>query len=149
MALNYGRPPQPEPFIIAALASLNRPAFAEREQITGFPPTSADDPTDLPCYLITSVANVSDRHILTATVSVHSMALSRAHAKDIAWDADNHLLSLTPGDEFTLPNGITAGAWVCPHSSPTYQDYRDPFIKRYVGRYTALLRFTGVDAANL
>ncbi|BCP29607.1 hypothetical protein JF780_05795 [Mycobacterium intracellulare] len=137
MAVNYGRPANPEAFIIAKLLSLGLPAVPERNQSTG-----------LPCYVVTSVVNKSNRYLLEATVSVHSFAqgdgeteMGRAQASDAAWDADDLLLSQTPGDVVTMPDGRTAGAWIDPHTPPTFADYRDPFIKRYVARYDALLRF--------
>lgn len=137
MSLNYGRPANPEAFIIAKLIPLGLPVGPERNQST-----------PLPCYVVTSVVNKSDRYVLDATVSVHTYAqgdgeteMGRAEASDAAWNADNLLLSQTPGDLVTMPDGRTAGAWICPHMSPVYADYRDPFIKRYVARYDALLRF--------
>lgn len=136
MTLDYGRPANPEAFVIGVLKQLNIPVGPERDEETG-----------LPCYVVTSVANKSDRYMLDATVSVHSyagdtdMARGRAAASKIAWDADNLLLSLLPSDTFTMPDGRTAGAWVNPHMPPTWADYRDPFIKRYVARYDVLLRF--------
>lgn len=131
MSLNYGRPPGPEAFIIAKLIPLALPVGPER-----------DEETPLPCYVVTSVANKSDRHMLDATVSVHTFGTTRAAASDAAWNADELLLSQTPGDLVTMPDGRTAGAWIDPHMPPTFADYRDPFIKRYVARYDALLRFT-------
>ncbi|MBZ4574703.1 hypothetical protein [Mycobacterium avium] len=136
MTLNYGRPARPEAFVIAKLIPLGLPVSPERDQ-----------ETPLPCYVVTSVVNRSNRYLLEATVSVHTYARGttaeegRAAASDAAWDADELLLSQTPGDLVTLADGRTAGAWIDPHSPPTYADYRDPFIKRYVARYDALLRF--------
>lgn len=135
MTLNYGRPAQPEAFIIAQLLKLGVPTEPERK---------ADDP--LPFYMVTGVANKSNRYILCATVSVHSFGKTRAEASQAAWNADNLLLSLTPGDSVTLPDGSVAdGAWVCPAMSPIYADYEDPRVKRYVGRYTAELRFVATQ----
>lgn len=130
MSLNYGRPANPEAFIIAHLIPLGLPVGPER-----------DEETALPCYVVTSVANKSDKQVLDATISVHSYASTRAGASEIAWNADDLLLSQTPGDVVTMPDGRTAGAWICPHTPPIWVPYKDPFIKRYVGRYDALLRF--------
>lgn len=137
MTLNYGRPPNPEGFIIGALTSLGLPVGPER-----------GEDTPLPCYVVTAVAGKSNRFILTATVSVHSFGRGntpeegRAIASEAAWNADNALISLTPGDLITLPDNSTAGAWVDCVMPPVFADYRDPYIKRYVGRYNAELRFT-------
>lgn len=138
MSLNYGRPANPEAFIIAHLIPLGLPVGPERKQST-----------PLPCYVVTSVVNHSDRRLLQATVSVHTFAqgdgeteMGRAEASNAAWDADDLLLSRTPGDLVTMADGRTAGAWIEPNMSPVFADYKDPFIKRYVGRYDALLRFT-------
>lgn len=136
MTLNYGRPANPEAFVIGALMSLGLPVAVER-----------DEEMALPCYQVTAVASKSDKRMLCATVSVHSFgkgntpAEGRAIASAAAWDADNTLLSLTPGDMVTLPDGTTAGAWVMVISAPMFADYRDPYIKRYVGRYDVELRF--------
>lgn len=137
MAVDYGKPARPEAFIIQHLIPLGLPVGPERNQST-----------PLPCYVVTSVVNKSNRYLLEATVSVHTYAqgdgvteMGRAQASDAAWDADDLLLSQTPGDLVTMPDGRKAGAWIDPHSPPTYADYRDPFIKRYVARYDALLRF--------
>lgn len=138
MTLNYGRPANPEAFIIAKLIPLGLPVGPERTQST-----------PMPCYVVTSVVNHSDRRLLEATVTVHTYAqgdgvteMGRAQASEAAWDADDLLLSQTPGDLVTMPDGRTAGAWIDPHTPPFFADYRDPFIKRYCGRYDALLRFT-------
>lgn len=131
MSLDYGRPADPEGFVIAKLIPLGLPVGPERDESTG-----------LPCYVVTSVVNKSDRHVLDATVSVHSYGSTRAAASEAAWNADELLLSQTPGDLVTMFDGRPAGAWICPHMPPVWADYRDPFIKRYVARYDALLRFT-------
>lgn len=131
MALKYGKPANPEAFIIAQLKALGQPVDVER-----------DEQTPQACYVVTSVANHSDRYLLDATVTVHSYGATRAAASDAAWAADELLLSLTPGDVVTLPNGIVAGAWVCPHMPPTWDQYRaEPTTKRYVARYDPQLRF--------
>jgi hypothetical protein len=131
MTLNYGRPADPEAFIIAQLKKLGLPVGPER-----------DPEVPLPCYVVTGVQNKSNRFVLCATVSVRTFALTRAEAMAAAWSADNLLLSLTPGDSVTLPDGSFAnGAWVCPFMSPIYHDYQDPRVKVYIGRYTAELRF--------
>ncbi|CQD03777.1 hypothetical protein BN000_00646 [Mycobacterium europaeum] len=137
MSLDYGRPAPPEQFIILKLMPLGLPVGPERTQST-----------PLPCYVVTSVVNHSDRFLLQATVSVHTLAqgdgateMGRAQASDAAWAADDLLLSQTPGDLVTLHDGRTAGGWIDPNMSPVFADYRDPFIKRYLGRYDALLRF--------
>jgi hypothetical protein len=137
MTINYGRPANPEEFIIAALKPLGIAVGPER-----------DESTPLPCYVVTAVASKSNRFMLCATVSVHSFAkdtdeaMARAAASNAAWDADSLLISLTPGDVFTMSDGRPASAWVCPIQPPMYADYRDPFIRRYVARYDAELRFT-------
>lgn len=131
MTLNYGQPANPEAFVIGLLSPLGLPVGPER-----------DESTPLPCYVVTAVAGKSNRYILCATVSVHSMATTRAAASQAAWDADNVLISVTPADPVTLPDGSTAAAWVEPVMPPVWADYRDPFIKRYSARYTAELRFT-------
>lgn len=131
MSLDYGRPANPEGFIIAKLIPLGLPVEPERDQ-----------ETPLPCYVVTSVVNKSDRCLLDATVSVHTYASTRAAASTAAWDADDLLLSQTPGDLVIMADGREAGAWIEPHMSPVFAEYRDPFIKRYVARYDALLRFT-------
>lgn len=135
MTLNYGRPANPEAFVIKLLEPLGLPVGPER-----------DEETTLPCYVVTAVAGKSDKFMLDATVSVHSYANSRAAATDAAWDADNLLLSITPGDLITMPDGRQASAWICVHHPPTWADYRDPFIKRYVARYDVLLRFTATHS---
>lgn len=131
MTLNYGRPANPEAFVIAILESLGLPVGPERDPETG-----------LPCYVVTVVAGHSDKYLLCATVSVHSFATTRAAASAAAWNADNALLSTTPWDKITLPDNSVASANVNVHTPPIWADYRDPFIKRYVGRYDAQLRFT-------
>jgi hypothetical protein len=138
VSLNYGRPANPEAFVVKVLAPLGLPVGPERSQETA-----------LPCYVVTAVAGKSDRFMLCATVSVHSFAagdgatdMGRAQASDAAWNADNLLLSLTPADVFTMPDGRAASAWVDPIMPPVFADYRDPFIKRYVARYDVRLRFT-------
>ena len=131
MSLNYGRPANPEAFIIGALKPLGLPVGPERAE---------EAPT--PSYMVTAITSKSDRYLLCATVSVHSFGTSRAQASEAAWDADNMLLSLTPGDIITLPDGSTASAWVNVIQSPSWVDYGDPYILRYVGRYQPLLRFT-------
>lgn len=137
MTLKYGRPAAPEAFFIAKLEPLGLPVGPERDQ-----------ETPLPCYVVTSVVNKSDKYVLDATVSVHTYAKGtnqaegRAAASDAAWNADELLLSQTPGDVVIMPDGRPAGAWICPHMPPVFAEYRDPHIKRYVARYDALLRFT-------
>jgi hypothetical protein len=131
MSLNYGRPASPEGFIIGKLIPLNLPVEPERDQLTS-----------LPGYVVTAVAPKHDRYLLQATVSVHTFANTRAAAEQAAWNADNLLISLTPGDVITMPDGRPASAWVDPVLAPTFQNYQDPLIKRYVARYDALLRFT-------
>lgn len=137
MTLNYGQPANPEAFVIGILKQLSIPVGPER-----------DEETALPCYVVTSVANKSDKSLLDATVSVHSYASDtnaargRAAASQAAWDADKLLTSHTPGDVYTMPDGRVASAWICPHMPPAWADYRDPFIKRYVARYDVLLRYT-------
>lgn len=131
MSLDYGTPADPEGFITAKLIGLGLPVGPER-----------DEQTPLPCYVVTSVTNKSDRRILDATVSVHSYGTTRAAASEVAWKADSLLLSQTPGDLVVMPDGRPAGAWICPNMPPAWVNYRDPFIKRYVARYDALLRFT-------
>ncbi len=131
MSLNYGLPANPEAFVIARLLPLGLPTGPER-----------DEQTALPCYVVTAVAGKSDRFMLSATVSVHSYATTRADASTAAWNADNVLISLTPADVITMPDGRPASAWVDPIMPPVFADYRDPFIKRYVGRYDVRLRFT-------
>jgi len=141
MSLDYGRPANPEEFIIAKLIPLGLPVEPER-----------DEETPLPCYVVTSVTNKSDRYLLDATVSVHSYAKDttsargRAAASQAAWDADGLLMSQTPGDVINMSDGRPAGAWICPHMPPAWADYRDPFIKRYVARYDVLLRFTATQS---
>lgn len=135
MSRDYGRPANPEAFIIAALAPLGLPALPERD-------LEGDSEGALPFYLVTAVAARSNRFLLCATVSVHTFAATRADASAAAWNADNTLISLTAADVLTLPDGSQASAWVDPVSPPTFADYRDPFIKRYVARYDAQLRFT-------
>lgn len=131
MSINYGSPANPEAFIIATLLPLGWPVGPERDESTG-----------LPSYVVTAAAGRGDRFMLEATVSVHSYAATRAEASALAWDADSLLLSRMPGDLVTLPDGSVVGAWVDPHTPPAWVDYHDPFIKRYVARYDALLRFT-------
>lgn len=131
MSLYYGRPANPEAFIIGLLAPLGLPVAPERNE---------DVP--LPSYLVTAVAGRSDRHLLCATVSVHSFAGSRADASAAAWNADNALLSTTPGDIVTMPDGTTASAWVDVVQPPVFAEYEDPYVRRYVARYQAMLRFT-------
>lgn len=137
MTLDYGRPANPEEFIIAKLKPLGLFVGPERDE---------DDP--LPGYVVTAVAGKSDRFLLCATVSVHSFAkdtddaMARAAASDAAWNADNLLISLTPSDVITMSDGRPAGAWVDPITPPMFADYRDPFIRRYVARYDVELRFT-------
>lgn len=137
MTLNYGRPADPEEFIIAKLKPLGITVGPER-----------DESTPLPCYVVTAVAGKSNRFMLCATVSVHSFAtdtedaMARAAASNAAWDADNLLISLTPSDVITMSDGRPAGAWVDPVTPPMFADYRDPYIRRYVARYDVELRFT-------
>ena len=141
MPLIYGQPANPEEFIIAKLKPLGLPVGPER-----------NEDTPLPCYVVTAVASKSDRFLLCATVSVHTFAtdtptaMARATASVAAWNADNLLISLTPGDTSTMSDGRHAGAWVCPIQAPMFADYRDPFIRRYVARYDVELRFrpTGI-----
>lgn len=139
MTLNYGRPAHPEDFIIGALTRLDRPVTAERDDETGFPPTG------LPCYVVTSLPSAGgDNFMLQPVVSVHALGATRDEADKAIWDADSLLVSLTPGDIITLPNGKTASAWVERVQIPSFAEYRDPFIKRYCGRYRPLLRFTPI-----
>lgn len=137
MSLNYGRPANPEGFVIRQLETLGLDVGPER-----------DEETTLPCYVVTSVSPTHDKHLLQALVSVHTFAtgttsaMGRAAASQAAWDADNHLISLTPGDLVTMEDGRTAGAWVECKMAPTFANYGDPLIKRYAARYNVLLRFT-------
>lgn len=131
MTLNYGRPTPPEDFIIGALMRLGRPVVPEKDELA-----------ELPCYQVTSLPGTSNRYMLCPIVSVHSFGRTRDEADKAAWDADELLLSLTPGDSITLATGVVVpGAWVDPKQTPTFVEYRDPDIKRYVGRYTPNLRF--------
>lgn len=140
MTLNYGRPANPEEFVISMLKPLGITVGPER-----------DETTPLPCYVVTAVASKSDRFMLCATVSVHSFAtdtdtaMARAAASNAAWNADNLLISLTPTDAITMADGRPASAWVDPIQPPMYADYRDPYIRRYVARYHATLRFTATS----
>ncbi|ORV92800.1 hypothetical protein AWC11_07300 [Mycobacterium interjectum] len=138
MTLNYGRPANPEGFVIAQLLPLGLPVGPER-----------DEETPLPCYVVTALPGAkSDRYLLCATVSVHSYAqgttaaMGRAAASDAAWNADTRLLSLTPGDEVIMSDGRPASGWVCPHMPPAWDGFRTPHIKRYIARYDVELRFT-------
>ncbi|UXA06585.1 hypothetical protein KXD96_28005 (plasmid) [Mycobacterium sp. SMC-2] len=141
MTLNYGRPAPPEDFIIGALIPLGLPVTAERDQETGMPVIGAQ-PAGLPCYLVTALpAPECDNFLLQPLVSVHSFAATRDEADIAAWNADDRLVSLTPGDIVTMPNGKTASAWVERTQVPAFAEYRDPFIKRYSARYRPLLRY--------
>jgi hypothetical protein len=138
MPLDYGRPASPEEFVTAVILPLGLPIAPERDELTA-----------LPGYVVTALPGKSNRFILCATVSLHSFAqgdgstsMGRAQAEAAAWNADNLLISLTPMDTFTMSDGRKAGAWICPHGTPSFADYRDPFIKRYVARYDVELRFT-------
>ncbi|PQM44675.1 hypothetical protein C1Y40_05171 [Mycobacterium talmoniae] len=136
MTLNYGRPANPEAFVIGVLMPLGLPVRTERDEDMG-----------LPCYTVTAVNPKHNKFMLWATVSVHSYGQGntpqegRAIASDAAWNADNALISVTPGDVITMADGRTASAWINCEMAPTFADYQDPFIKRYVGRYNAELRF--------
>lgn len=141
MPIDYGQAPDPGQYVIALLTPLGLPVGRER-----------NPETPLPCYKVTVIPGKSDKFILRAVVSVHSFATDpnpeRAHgiANDAAQDADHVLLSQTPGDVVTLANGSTAAGKICPNQTPAYADYRDPFIKRYVGRYDVELRFTATQS---
>jgi hypothetical protein len=141
VTIDYGRPAPPEDFIIGALIPLGLPVTPERDDETGLPVVGAA-PAGLPCYLVTALpAPSSDNRMLCALVSVHTFAATRDAADIAAWNADNLLTSLTPGDIITMPNGKTAGAWVERMQPPAFAEYRNPFIKRYSARYRPLLRF--------
>lgn len=137
MPLNYGRPANPEEFVIAVLLPLGLPVAPERDELTG-----------LPGYVVTSVAPKHNKFMLWATVSVHTFAqattsaMGRAAASTAAWNADNQLISLTPADTFTMSDGRPAGAWIDCVMAPTFVNYGDPLIKRYAARYDVELRFT-------
>lgn len=136
MSLNYGQAPDPEDFIIGLLLPLGLPVSPER-----------DEETDLPCYVVTVLPGTSDRFMMQPVVSVHSFAKTRDVAAQAARNADNVLISTTPADNVTLANGdIAPGAWVEPMSPPAFAEYRDPDIKRYVGRYRPMLRFTATQS---
>jgi len=128
--IDYGQPASPEAFIIAALLPLGY--FTEPEH-------GADDP--LPAFVVSSLHPKSDRHMLRALVSVATIGETRSQASDVAWEGDRRLMSLTAGDTLVLPNGRTAQGRIEPHTGPTWDRYADPYVKRYVARYTALLRY--------
>lgn len=132
MSVNYGRPASPEGVVIGRLMPLGLPVGVER---------SEDDP--LPSYVVTAFPGTSDRRMLTAIVSVASFGATRAEAEAAAWAADDQLISGTPGDVITLPDGSTATAWIDPYQTPAWDNYDgDPYLKRYVARYRAFLRFS-------
>lgn len=128
--IHYGQPASPEQFVIGALMPLG--IFTQPEH-------GSDDP--LPAYVVTSLHPKSDRHMLRALVSVATLGTTRSDASDHAWTADDRLMSLTPGDVVTLPNGTTAQGYIEPHMAPAWDRYSDPFVKRYVAKYVALLRY--------
>lgn len=138
MSLNWGTPANPESWLIGWLMPLGLPIGAEREELTG-----------LPGYVVTSVAPTDDKLTLEAIVSLHTFAQNgaggggRAQASQAAWNAHNRILSCTPGDVVTLPGGGTVdGAWTSTKLAPTFANYQDPLIARYVARYCIELRFT-------
>jgi hypothetical protein len=142
VSLKWGLPPRPEPWMTGLLIPLGLPVGPERNEQTG-----------LPCYVVTSVAPTDDKLTLEAVISVHSFAKSkemggggRDQADQMAWNAHNQILSCTPGDTVTLANGDTVtGAWADTRMAPTYADYGDKNIKRYVARYCVTLRFVPVS----
>lgn len=131
MTLYYGEAPSPSAFAIAWMESLGVPVSAER-----------DEDTPLPSFVVNAVAGSDDRHLMTAIISVHTFADTPAAADALAWKAHYRWTSLTPGDTVTFVDGTTAQpGWPSCDQIPVYQPYRDPYIKRYYGRYRLPLRF--------
>lgn len=131
MSLDYGAPTPAEDFIIGALIPLGIAVGPE-----------SDEETALPRFVVTALPGTDNRFIDCPIVSVHTMAATRDEADKWSRKAHKLLISLTPGDQITLADGTPVpGAWVCPKQSPSYANYRDPFIKRYSARYQPELRY--------
>lgn len=127
--IDYGKSISPEAFIIGALIPLGY--FTEPEH-------GADDP--LPAFVVGSLHPKTDRVMQRALVSVATLGETRSQASDVAWEGDRRLMSLTAGDAIVLPSGLIVEGRIEPHMGPTFDRFSDPFVKRYVARYVALLR---------
>jgi hypothetical protein len=145
MTVNYGQAPDPGQYIIALLTPLGLPVGR-----------TVNLGTSLPAYMVNILPGKSDKYILCATASVHSFATDpnqnqeRAHdlALNAAQAADTVLISQMPSDIVTLANGKTAGGLICPQQPPMWVDYKDPFIIRYVARYSVELRYTATGSVT-
>ncbi|KLO31584.1 hypothetical protein ABW16_01750 [Mycolicibacter heraklionensis] len=127
--IDYGKSIPPEAFIIGALMPLG--------YFVG-PEHGSDD--DLPAFVVTSLHPHSDRVMQRALVSVATLGETRDKALDVALEGDRRLMSLTAGDDVVLPSGLVVQGRVEPHMGPRFDKYSDPFVKRYIARYVAVLR---------
>jgi hypothetical protein len=139
MSLNYGTVPRPTQFAIGLLTPL----------LTTVPFRTEETP--LPCYLVNAISGPDDHYVMNAVISVHTFAKGNtpeegpALAEDAAFNAHNLIISMTPSDAVTLPDGtiVKNQGWPITQQIPVFQPYRgDPYIARYYARYLIPLRFT-------
>jgi hypothetical protein len=104
---------------------------------------------DLPYCMVNGVADAEDDNLFTddQVVSVHTFAGTYTAANDAA--AQTHrrmqLLVRNPGLDVTLTDSTIANAdYVQTLMSPTWMDYGDNTINRFVARYRLGLSFVAV-----
>lgn len=127
-------PPDAQRVVLAWLRPLGR---AGTQRLSGDP---------LPFRLVTRIAGADDHieGVDVAVVSVHTFA-ARETATDEANKTHQRMLYLARHpftDIELLGSGVTANVNYCETvEKPTYQDYGDPNLLRYVARYRLGLDF--------
>ncbi len=116
-----------------------------------FPNVGLDMPTDppLPYVLVNMLpksnaswvteSNLVSVHVFAATRTAAAVAARQLHAVMNPW-------VFTPKLSFTMSNGSTIGIdQFCIVEKPAWQDYDNPNLQRYCGRYCIDLRMNQVS----
>lgn len=124
-------------FVITWLLPIGDPAGVGMDRPTG---------TILPYRMVNRVSSTDDKVFESNVVSVHTFADTMTNAETAAMATHYRMLALGPpiSDQVkvTISNDqIVQADEVCTMSGPTWIDYEDNTIRRYVARYRVCLRF--------
>lgn len=99
------------------------------------PVNNADNPIPFPFYLVTRITGGDDRLTDSAVVSIHAFAATRTAASDAARQMHDLMTSLSAKLPLTVGGQTVNVDYVETLETPTWVDYGDNTIQRYVGRY--------------
>lgn len=119
-----------ETFVVAYLAPLGE----VRAEMPNAPPT--------PFYLVTRIAGSDDGVTDYATVQIDVFDTSRDAARVAARRMHARMHALTPAVIVTTDKGPARIDYRTTLFSPSYLDYRDENLRRYVARYELASRYT-------